>query len=53
MTHKTVPAETKDELGITPDLVRISAGLEDTRDLVADLAAALDAVPAESRPLAV
>ncbi len=53
MTHKSVPAETKDELGITPDLVRISAGLEDTRDLVADLAAALDAVPAESRPLAV
>ncbi len=43
MTHKTVPAEMKAELGITPDLLRLSIGLEDAEDLIADLAAALDA----------
>jgi cystathionine beta-lyase/cystathionine gamma-synthase len=43
MTHKTVPAERKAELGITPDLLRLSIGLEDADDLIADLAAALDA----------
>src|ERR1700736_401199 len=43
MTHKTVPAERKEELGITPDLLRLSIGLEDAEDLIADLAAALDA----------
>jgi cystathionine gamma-lyase/homocysteine desulfhydrase len=43
MTHKTVPAERKAELGITTDLLRLSIGLEDAEDLIADLAAALDA----------
>jgi cystathionine beta-lyase/cystathionine gamma-synthase len=43
MTHKTVPAERKAELGITPDLLRLSIGLEDAADLIADLAHALDA----------
>jgi cystathionine beta-lyase/cystathionine gamma-synthase len=43
MTHKTVPAERKAELGITADLLRLSIGLEDADDLIADLAAALDA----------
>jgi cystathionine gamma-lyase len=42
MTHKTVPAERKAELGITPDLLRLSIGLEDAADLIADLAHALD-----------
>jgi cystathionine gamma-lyase len=46
MTHKTVPAERKEELGISADLVRVSAGLEDTADLFADLAGALDATSA-------
>jgi cystathionine beta-lyase/cystathionine gamma-synthase len=43
MTHKSVPAERKERLGITPDLVRLSVGLEDVRDLIDDLEAALDA----------
>ena len=43
MTHKTVPPEYKAQLGITPDLLRLSVGLEDEADLLDDLAAALDA----------
>lgn len=43
MTHKTVPEDRKAELGITPDLLRLSIGLEDTADLLADLEGALDA----------
>ena len=37
MTHAAVPKETRDELGITDGLVRISVGIEDTEDLLADL----------------
>jgi O-succinylhomoserine sulfhydrylase len=33
----------KDALGITPGLIRLSLGLEDAGDLVADLAQALSA----------
>ena len=42
MTHKSVPEERKTELGITPDLLRISVGLEDVRDLIDDLAGAFE-----------
>ena len=48
MTHKTVPAERKDQLGITDDLLRLSVGLEDVEDLIADLGAAF----AHTAPLA-
>jgi methionine-gamma-lyase len=44
MTHLSVPDERKDALGITPNLVRISIGVEDADDLVADFANALEAV---------
>jgi len=37
MTHGSVPAETRDRLGITAGLVRISVGIEDVEDLIADL----------------
>ena len=40
-THQRLPQEQKDALGITPGLIRLSLGLEDTGDLVADLARAL------------
>jgi cystathionine gamma-lyase len=43
MTHKTVPEDRKAEMGITPDLLRLSIGLEDTEDLIADLESALNA----------
>ncbi len=41
MTHASVPREVLDQMGITPDLVRISVGLEDASDLIADLESAL------------
>ncbi len=40
-THQRLPAEQKAALGISPGLVRISCGLEDSGDLLADLEAAL------------
>ncbi len=42
-THQRLPAEQKAALGITPGLVRLSVGLEDVEDLIADLRRALDA----------
>ena len=44
MTHASVPADKRQELGITDGLVRISAGLEDIDDLKDDLTQALDRV---------
>lgn len=44
MTHLSVPEERKAALGITPNLVRISIGVEDPDDLVADFAQALDSI---------
>ncbi len=41
MTHASVPKERLAELGITEGLVRISVGIEDSRDLVEDLNQAL------------
>lgn len=36
-THQRLPADQKAALGITPGLVRLSVGLEDPQDLLADL----------------
>ena len=44
MTHLSVPDERKKALGITDNLVRISIGVEDADDLIADFANALNAV---------
>ena len=41
MTHQSVPPEALARMGITPDLVRISVGLEDLDDLIEDLDSAL------------
>ena len=41
MTHASVPAEALAAMGITPDLVRVSVGLEDLEDLITDLDSAL------------
>lgn len=41
-THQRLPQEQKDVLGISGGLVRLSAGLEDAADLIADLKTALD-----------
>jgi methionine-gamma-lyase len=44
MTHLSVPDGRKAELGITDNLVRISIGIEDPDDLIADFQQALEAV---------
>ncbi|SLN42300.1 O-succinylhomoserine sulfhydrylase [Roseovarius gaetbuli] len=41
-THQRLPAAQKASLGITPGLVRLSVGLEDCDDLIADITRALD-----------
>ena len=41
MTHASVPPDKRKELGIDDTLIRLSVGIEDTRDLVADLEQAL------------
>ncbi|MEE2818008.1 MAG: O-succinylhomoserine sulfhydrylase [Pseudomonadota bacterium] len=45
-THQRLSDVQKDDLGITPGLVRFSVGLEDTQDLIADLTQALAAASA-------
>ena len=41
MTHGSIPAEKRAAIGISDSLVRLSAGIEDADDLIADLAQAL------------
>jgi cystathionine beta-lyase/cystathionine gamma-synthase len=44
MTHADMPREERLAAGITDGLVRLSAGLESSHDLIADLKQALDAI---------
>jgi len=44
MTHASVPLEQRMRLGITPGLVRISVGIEDAEDLIADLENAFEGI---------
>jgi methionine-gamma-lyase len=44
MTHLSVPDQRKAQLGITDNLVRVSIGIEDAGDLIADFEQALAAV---------
>ncbi|MFH1599380.1 MAG: cystathionine gamma-synthase [Pseudomonadota bacterium] len=41
MTHASVPVERREALGVTGNLVRLSVGVEDVQDLLAELEAAL------------
>ena len=43
MTHGSIPKEERERRGVTDGLLRLSVGIEDVEDLVADLRAALDA----------
>lgn len=43
-THQRLPDDQKARLGITPGLIRLSVGLEDEDDLIADLKGGLDAI---------
>ena len=42
MTHADIPPEEQAKLGITPNLVRLSVGIEHPEDLILDLSQALD-----------
>ncbi len=53
MTHASVPPEHKTALGIGQDLVRLSVGIEDVADLIADLGQALDRARADAPTFAV
>lgn len=44
MTHASIPAEVRAELGIGDGMVRLSVGIEDAADLIADLEHALAAI---------
>jgi len=44
MTHASVPKEERERLGISDGLLRLSVGIEDPADLVADLEQALAAL---------
>lgn len=44
MTHASIPKEQRESLGISDNLVRISVGIEDCNDLIADLEHALNTV---------
>lgn len=43
MTHATIPADTRQKLGIEDGLVRLSVGIENVEDLIEDLQSALNA----------
>lgn len=56
MTHGSIPKEIRERRGITDSLLRLSVGIEDPDDLVADLRATLDATAdslGSERPLPV
>lgn len=42
MTHASIPEEQRRARGITDGLIRLSIGIEDTDDLIADVSSALD-----------
>jgi methionine-gamma-lyase len=44
MTHADVPPDRLAEMGITPSMLRISVGIEQPEDVIADLEQALDAI---------
>src|SRR5690606_30818108 len=41
MTHASIPAETRAEIGVTDDMVRLRVGVEDIEDVIADIDQAL------------
>jgi methionine-gamma-lyase len=44
MTHACVPREIREKVGITDELVRISVGIEEPEDIIADLEQALEKI---------
>ncbi len=48
MTHASIPAETRHALGLSDTLIRLSPGIEATKDLISDLIEGLDALGAKA-----
>ena len=44
MTHAAIPADKRQAIGLSDGLIRLSVGIEDIEDLIADLALALEQV---------
>jgi cystathionine beta-lyase/cystathionine gamma-synthase len=44
MTHGSVPADIKNAMGLNDGMVRLSCGIEDAEDLIADLDGALEGI---------
>lgn len=44
MTHASIPKEVREKVGVTDGLIRLSLGVEDADDLIADLSNAFDLV---------
>jgi len=42
MTHAAIPSEDREKVGVTDSLIRLSVGIEDAEDLIADLEQALN-----------
>ncbi len=49
MTHADVPREQREAVGVTDGLLRLSVGLEDAEDIIADLDQAIDAALASTQ----
>jgi len=41
MTHASIPKEVREQSGVVDSLIRLSVGVEDAEDLIADLESAL------------
>ena len=54
MTHASVPPERRAAMGLSDGLVRLSCGVEDVGDLLADLEQAFEGIPerASGKPAA-
>lgn len=48
-SHAMIPAEARAKMGVTEQLIRLSVGIENADDLIADLEGALEAVAAPER----
>ena len=44
MTHKSIPAEKRQAAGVADSLIRLSVGLEEVEDLIADLQQVFEAI---------
>ena len=42
MTHASIPKEVREKTGVVDSLIRLSVGIEDADDLIADLKQALE-----------